>query len=150
LRERRLLLDGELVALRADGTQDFHALMERRSSTRTRIAFVCFDALHVDGADLMDLPYFERRRQLEQLSLRRAHWLTTPSVSGDAASALYGFTLTHHWEGAIAKRLDSPYWPAARNGTWLKAKHPHARDLQVDRENWSAREALRGPLIAHG
>src|SRR6478672_1277534 len=39
---RRLLLDGELVELRQDGSQDFHALMARRRSAR--LVFVAFDA----------------------------------------------------------------------------------------------------------
>src|ERR1700712_559534 len=89
-----------------------------------RIAFVCFDALHIDGADLIGLSYAERRQTLEQLSLNYAHWLTTPSVQHGIRLR---FTLTLRWEGVVAKRLDSPYRPAARNGTWLKAKHPHAR-----------------------
>ena len=42
------------------------------------------------------------------------------------------------------KSLNSRYQPAARNGAWFKAKHPHARDLQVDRSTWSPRE--RAPI----
>lgn len=139
LAERRLLLDGELVAIRPDGSHDFHALMERRSNDRARIAFVCFDAIHIDGEDLTGLAYVARRRQLEGLSLRHRHWMTTPSAQHEAAAALYGFTLTRRWEGVIAKRLDSPYHPAARDGAWLKAKHPHARDLIGDRSTWTPR-----------
>jgi ATP-dependent DNA ligase len=41
----------------------------------------------------------------------------TPSAQQEAAAALYGFTLTHRWEGVVAKRLDSTYRPATRNGT---------------------------------
>jgi bifunctional non-homologous end joining protein LigD len=147
---RRLLLDGELVALRQDGSQDFHALMARRSSTR--VVFVAFDVLHVDGRQLVDAPYSERRHELEQLGVRDHHWLTTPAALDDAAAALYGFTLENGWEGVVAKRLDSPYLPASRDGSWLKAKHAHARDLQVDRSTWSPRPrvAVDGPLTAYG
>jgi bifunctional non-homologous end joining protein LigD len=148
--DRRLLLDGELVALRPDGSQDFHALMARRR--RARLVFVAFDVLHVDGRQLVDAPYSERRLELEQLRVRDHHWLTTPAVRDDAAAALYGFTLEQGWEGVVAKRLDSPYRPASRDGAWLKAKHAHARDLQVDRSEWSLRSRLSpgGPLIAYG
>src|SRR4051794_12644281 len=58
---RQLLLDGEVVALRADGSQDFHALTSRRRGTATRLAFMCFDALHIDGRDLLHDPYARRR-----------------------------------------------------------------------------------------
>ncbi len=128
----RVLLDGEIVALRQDGSQDFHMLMGRRSS-RARIAFMCFDALHIDGRDLIRESYALRRRALEQLRLKQGHWLTTPSLQGDAGAGLYRFTLERGWEGIVAKRIDSPYRPATRDGSWLKAKHAHARDLQVDR-----------------
>jgi bifunctional non-homologous end joining protein LigD len=148
--ERRLLLDGELVALRTDGSQDFHALMARRRSAR--LVFVAFDVLHVDGRQLVDAPYSERRHELEQLQVRGHHWLTSPAALDDAAAALYGFTLDHGWEGVVAKRLDSTYRPASRDGSWLKAKHPHARDLQVDRSEWAPRRraSVGGPLIAYG
>jgi bifunctional non-homologous end joining protein LigD len=137
IKGRQLLLDGELVALRPDGSQDFHALMGRRRNRR--LVFVAFDLLHVDGLHLADAPYAVRRRELEQLGVRDHHWRTTPSERDDAAGALFGLTLEQGWQGIVAKRLDSPYRPAARDGAWLKAKHPHARDLQVDRAGWSAR-----------
>jgi bifunctional non-homologous end joining protein LigD len=147
LAERRLLLDGELVALRSDGSQDFDALLARRRSAR--LVFVTFDVLHVDGRQLVDAPYSVRRHELEELAVRDHHWLTTPAALDEAAAALYGFTLDHGWEGVVAKRLDSSYRPASRDGAWLKAKHPHARDLQADRSEWAPRSRLSpsGSLI---
>jgi bifunctional non-homologous end joining protein LigD len=112
---------------------------------------MCFDALHVDGRDLIHEAYAERRCALEELHLKQARWLTTPSLRGDAGAALYAFTRDQGWEGVVAKRLDSPYLPASRDGAWLKAKHPHARDLQVERADWSihGRERVAGPLISY-
>jgi ATP-dependent DNA ligase len=66
--ERRLSPDGELVALRPDGSQGFHALTARRRSAR--VVFVAFDVLHVDGRRLVDATYSERRRELEELGVR--------------------------------------------------------------------------------
>src|SRR4051812_34350205 len=113
---RRVLLDGEVVALRPDGSQDFHALTGRRAAT-SRLAFMAFDALHVDGRDLLCEDYAERRRALQGLCLKQGRWLTTPSLEGDAGAALYAFTLEQGWEGIVAKRLDSRYRPAARDGS---------------------------------
>ena len=56
------------------------------SSERTGIAFVCFDALHIDGRDLTSAPYVERRRQLDQRRLKYTHSMTTPSPQHEAAS----------------------------------------------------------------
>jgi anti-sigma regulatory factor (Ser/Thr protein kinase) len=105
----------------------------------------------LDGRDLMSESYAVRREALEHLHLKRGRWLTTPSLRNEAGAGLYGFTLEQSWEGVVAKRLDAPYRPAARNGAWLKAKHSHARDLQDDRSTWSARErrAVDEPLITY-
>jgi bifunctional non-homologous end joining protein LigD len=151
LAEQRVLLDGEVVALRPDGSQDFHALTARRRDRRTRLAFMSFDLLHIDGHDLTRDPYAARRHALEELGLKQDRWLTTPSLPHEAGAALYAFTLAQGWEGIVAKRLDSPYRPAGRNGTWLKAKHPHARDLQSDRSTWTPRERnpVEAPLMAY-
>jgi bifunctional non-homologous end joining protein LigD len=112
---------------------------------------MCFDLLHLDGHNLIHDPFAERRHALEKLRLTQDRWLTTPSHRREAAVALYGFTLAQGWEGVVAKRLDARYRPAARNGAWLKAKHPHARDLQTDRSTWTQRERvpLDEPLIAY-
>jgi bifunctional non-homologous end joining protein LigD len=146
LATKRLLLDGEVVALRRDGGQDFHALTRRRVRDDVRLAFMCFDVLHVDGFDLTAESYSTRRAELERLQIKHDHWLTTPSARGGEIPALYAFTLTHGWEGVVAKRIDSPYRPVVRDGAWLKAKHPHARDLQVDRLGWTRRERVAEPL----
>jgi bifunctional non-homologous end joining protein LigD len=105
LAQRRVLLDGEVVALRPDGSQDFHALTSRRPRD-TRIAFMCFDVLHLDGRDLIADSYAARRQELEQLHLKQDRWLTTPSLQGIAGVALCSFTLDRGWEGVVAKRLD--------------------------------------------
>jgi bifunctional non-homologous end joining protein LigD len=123
-----------------------------RQERRARLVFVAFDVLHVDGRHLVDAPYSERRHELAQLQVRDHHWLTTPAALDDAAAALWRFTLENGWEGVVAKRLDSTYRPASRDGAWLKAKHAHARDLQVDRSEWAPRSRVPvgGSLIAYG
>jgi ATP-dependent DNA ligase len=94
---------------------------------------------------LRDTPARARRAPAQSSPL-----VDEPSLQHEAGAALYAFTLNQGWEGIVAKRLDSPYRPAARNGAWLKAKHPHARDLRLDRSEWRQRErVLREPLIAY-
>jgi len=107
------------------------------------------NALHVDGRDLLGAGYAERRRALERLCLKQGRWLTTPSLQGEAGAALYAFTLNQRWEGVVAKGLDSMYRPAGRDGSWLKAKHPHARDLLVGRSEMTHRERILEPRIAY-
>jgi bifunctional non-homologous end joining protein LigD len=154
---------GEIVALRPDGSQDFHALTRRGRRSEVRIAFMCFDVLHVDGIDLVAETYEARRQELERLRMTQDRWLTTPSLRNAAGAALYGYTLTNGWEGVVAnrgrradegdlravQRLDSTYRPASRDGAWLKAKHPHARDLQLHRSGWTMRGRVEEPRVAY-
>ncbi len=74
---RRVVLDGEIVAIGAGGQPDFVRLQNRIHRTRLTTALlrdvpVClylFDLLHLDGADLLTAPYLERREQLAVLGL---------------------------------------------------------------------------------
>ncbi|MBT1190456.1 hypothetical protein HET69_42480, partial [Streptomyces sp. CJ_13] len=81
-----LVLDGELVVWdTAAGRLSFEAL-QRRAAARGRTAtalpgkspafFIAFDALEIDGIELLALPYMEWRRRLEVLFAART--LTAP------------------------------------------------------------------------
>ena len=79
LSHHRAVLDGEVVALDADGRPSFGALQRRMhvsSETAVRrlakevpVTYVIFDLLWLDGHSLMDLPYSERRARLAELEL---------------------------------------------------------------------------------
>jgi ATP-dependent DNA ligase len=60
---------------------------------------------------------------------------------------LWAFTRDLRLEGVVAKRRDTPYRPGRRGPAWLKLKHPHARDLQLelDSERWA--KAVRRPRL---
>jgi bifunctional non-homologous end joining protein LigD len=78
------VLDGELVALDADGKPDFPLLCEcvlqRHSSIP--LTFMIFDVLSIDGKCVTAQPYRERRRILEELELDAPGW-RTPAVFDD-------------------------------------------------------------------
>jgi bifunctional non-homologous end joining protein LigD len=66
LGRHRVLLDGELVCLVADGSPDFAALrrrlrapadMARRHVERSPVTYLAFDVLHLDGRSTRDLSY---------------------------------------------------------------------------------------------
>jgi bifunctional non-homologous end joining protein LigD len=68
---RRLVLDGELVA-GAGTASDFYGLLphlvgRRHAGTPAAVSFWAFDLLWVDDQPLLDQPYLERRRRLEEL-----------------------------------------------------------------------------------
>ena len=76
LGSRRVLLDGELVCLDAEGKPNFAALRNRLGSQPSRrsgpvatVTLMIFDALHVDGRAVRQLPYAARRELLTSLEL---------------------------------------------------------------------------------
>src|SRR6202020_441042 len=63
---RQAYLDGELCAVRPDGTTSFSAL-QGHGDTPGELVYFAFDLLHLDGEDLMPLPLLERKARLESL-----------------------------------------------------------------------------------
>src|SRR5215472_8021408 len=127
---RRLILDGELVALIAGGRSSFQALQLRigpqmgpkpsGEPSPSALAYLIFDLLYLDGQSLLPLPYVERRAELDGLGLKGPSWWTPPyQLDG---RTLLEESQTLGFEGVIAKKLASPYRPGARNGEWLKIK----------------------------
>src|SRR5215813_9680674 len=49
---RQVTLDGEIVALAADGRPSFQALQHRGTHTDHQIVYYAFDVLHLDARDL--------------------------------------------------------------------------------------------------
>jgi bifunctional non-homologous end joining protein LigD len=83
------------------------------------LTFVVFDVLTIDGSDLTNAPFRERRAELEGLQL-------------DSPYALYGAVCDRGLEGLVAKRLDSRYRPNERG--WLKVKNPTYWRHDAERE----------------
>jgi bifunctional non-homologous end joining protein LigD len=141
LSHHRAILDGEIVALDAEGKPSFGALQRRMhvgsESTVRRLAkeapvtYIIFDLLWLDGHSLMDLPYTERRARLAELELGdNGRWRVPDYVAGHGQQLLSA-TKQQGLEGVIAKRLDSPYEPGRRTPCWLKIKNIDRQEVVV-------------------
>lgn len=140
LRERRIVLDGEIVAL-DDASRPSFSLLQgrmhladpiaiRRAITAIPIAFMVFDILAIDGLPVMSLPYTQRRALLEQLELADDHWQVPGWVAGDGPRLLAS-ARDAGYEGIVAKRLDSTYTPGERSSAWLKIKVRRRQEFVV-------------------
>ncbi len=141
LSHHRAILDGEVVALDAEGRPSFGALQRRmhvssESAVRrlmkdTPVTYVIFDLLWLDGHSLMELPYVERRARLAELGLREGErWRVPDHVVGHGAQLLAA-TAEQGLEGVLAKRLDSTYEPGRRTPAWLKIKNVHRQEVVI-------------------
>jgi bifunctional non-homologous end joining protein LigD len=141
LSHHRAVLDGEVVALDAEGKPSFGALQRRmhvtaestvrRLARETPVTYVIFDLLWLDGHSLIELPYEERRARLSELDLGDGeHWRVPDYVAGHGAQLLAA-TEQQGLEGVIAKRLDSPYEPGRRSQSWVKVKNLYRQEVVV-------------------
>lgn len=155
------LLDGEIVALDAQGRPSFERLQRRMHvrDTRTQarlaaevpVALMVFDVLWLDGAPLLDRPYTERRAALESLALAGPNWQTPGSERSTSprGRSLPAATRDLGLEGIVAKRADSRYEPGRRSRAWLKVKHRANQEFVVG--GWlpgqGARRTTLGALL---
>jgi ATP-dependent DNA ligase I len=135
---RAAVLDGELIALRADGRplpfQDTSA--RAASADGPPLSVFVFDALHLEGADLIDLPGWKRHAELA--------WVVPPELlmprlvtdSPAAATEFFRDALAHGHEGVVVKSLDAPYAAGRRGAGWIKVKPRHTLDLVVLAVEW--------------
>ena len=134
---RRAVLDGEAIALRADGRPEpFQVTSSRIASGAPGIQAVLFDVLHLDGEDLLDAPLSRRAEALEQAAPEQ---LRVPRVvTGDEAEARAHFdaALAAGHEGVVVKSLDTPYAAGRRGAGWLKVKPRHTLDLVILAAEW--------------
>ena len=140
-----LVLDGEAIAVRADGRpQPFQVTMSRfgtRSvvddpARATPLSAFYFDCLHADGVDLIDRPARERLGVLDD-SLPPS--LVVPRVETDDVAVAQAFledALARGHEGVMVKGLDAPYEAGRRGAGWLKVKPAHTLDLVVLAAEW--------------
>jgi len=98
-----------------------------------RPAIFLFDALHVDGADLIDRPNAERRAALEALATSTSARLVDRIVTGDAAvaQAFFERMVRLGYEGVVAKSTSAPYEAGRRGASWRKVKPVLTLDLVV-------------------
>ncbi|WP_172382573.1 ATP-dependent DNA ligase [Streptomyces sp. MNP-20] len=147
----RFILDGEVIALDAGGRPRSFQEIAGRVGSRLDVAAaaaevplspVFFDALSVDGQDLLELPLRERHAVLARLvpAPMRVRRLTVEDPADEAARRaaddFFAATLARGHEGVVLKGLDAPYSAGRRGASWLKVKPVHTLDLVVLAAEW--------------
>ena len=80
------MLDGELVAMRSDGTSSFADLQAALSGNKVDdVVFYAFDLLHLDGWDLRRCRLDARKAALAALALERHDPVQRPHDRGRRA-----------------------------------------------------------------
>ena len=125
------VIDGEVVALDGSVRPSFNAL-ENYSAGAISVVFYAFDAMVVEGQDLMAEPLTVRREALQSRVLVNLGEPIRESPELDASLPdLIRSVRAHGLEGLVAKRRSSPYEPGQRSGSWQKMRVNRAQDFVI-------------------
>jgi bifunctional non-homologous end joining protein LigD len=127
----KAILDGEIVALKEDGTADFGALQNWKNKKNAHLHYYIFDILWFEGFSLLDKTLSERRKILQHIlpqeheSIKLSQGYVTSGIDFfDAAKRM-------RLEGVIAKRADSFYSSDSRSREWLKIKSKRRQEVII-------------------
>jgi DNA ligase-1 len=129
------VLDGELLPWNHEGVMPFSELQRRigRKSIGRKLLsdvpclFLAYDLMELDGEDIRQLPFMERRRRLATLINARAlprvrlSQLLEAAVWSELAEQR-GESRNRGVEGLMLKHVDAPYETGRRRGLWWKWK----------------------------
>jgi DNA ligase-1 len=136
---RDLIVDGEVIALRADGSpHPFQITMQRfgrkldvdRLRSEIPLTPFLFDCLYADGESLIDTTQDARVARLETI----APSIVVPRLvrpTSESASRFLEETLRRGHEGLMVKSLAAPYAAGRRGQQWLKVKIARTLDLVI-------------------
>ena len=129
VKARTAILEGEVIAIGKDGNpMPFQNLMRRfrrirnieRVMKKIPIQLYLFDALYIDGENLIDKPYNLRRQLLKIVAGTIP--LTEQIITSNAkvAERFMKAAIRSGHEGLVAKKPDSLYTPGMRGKRWFK------------------------------
>ncbi|WP_456785985.1 ATP-dependent DNA ligase [Cellulomonas sp. P5_C5] len=132
-----LVLDGEALAVGPDGRpRPFQETAARSATKDAEVAAVTtltpffFDALHVDGVDLLDAPLLRRLDALDAVAGSSVvHRLVTSDVT--EARGYFADVVGAGQEGVVIKAAEAPYEAGRRGAAWIKVKPRNTLDLVV-------------------
>jgi DNA ligase 1 len=142
---RELILDGEVIALRENGTpHPFQTTMSRfgkrldveRARKEFPLTPFFFDLLYLDGGPVIDEP---ANRRLAALLDAVPDSMLIPRLLTSSAAEAQSFlerALSAGHEGIMAKALEGAYEAGRRGRRWLKIKPANTLDLVVLAAEW--------------
>lgn len=117
LRERTLLLDGEVVAFDSKEVSRFQLL--QRGDVPQR--FAVFDCIYRNGQDLRSEPLSRRREEVETVLAKASEQLLVSRRLAKNGLTAFNIAKRKGFEGIVAKDDNAPY-EERRSRKWLKIK----------------------------
>ena len=143
----RVILDGEALAVQADGRPyPFQVTMQRfgrktageADAETTPLTPYFFDVLWIDGESLIDQPASERADQLESVVPAASRIPRRRTEDPTTVSRFFQEALDAGHEGIMVKDAAAPYRAGSRGKSWLKLKSSETLDLVVLAAEWGS------------
>jgi bifunctional non-homologous end joining protein LigD len=113
------VLDGEVVAVDAQGQPSFQVLQNRgKLPSGYQLVFYVFDLLFLNGKSFANQPLADRRAPLRKI-LAGTRVLFSSPLPGTPSTIMRAIR-KHNLEGVVAKRKDSIYEAGRRSLAWQK------------------------------
>jgi ATP-dependent DNA ligase I len=133
------VLDGEALGMDQTGRpvpfQETSSRAARRAGAAPVRAYF-FDALHLDGADLLDAPAAQRWAALAAVAPPDVLVGHTEVSTVSEAELAFASALQAGHEGLVVKAVGAPYDVGRRGASWVKVKPRHTLDLVILAAEW--------------
>lgn len=131
---RSALFDGELVAVRPDGTTSFQSLQTAfRENRSDKLVYYVFDLLYLDGYDLTGCTLESRKSLLAGVvrdAVGNTHAIRYLDHAVGNGQKVFEKARQLGLEGIVCKRRDAPYI-AGRGADWLKVKSVRQEEFVI-------------------
>src|SRR6195952_2236981 len=116
------VIDGEAVVYGKSGLPDFQQLRRELGARKSqRVRYHAFDLLYLDGYDLREVAYVERKRLLQRLLEGAPETFIFVEQIQANGNAVFENACKLGVEGVVAKRANAPY-RSGRQESWIKLK----------------------------
>ncbi|MCR6668717.1 MAG: ATP-dependent DNA ligase [archaeon YNP-WB-040] len=143
LKAKEAVVEGEAVAVNTQTGEflPFQELMHRRrkygieeAMEKYPVTLFLFDVLYVDGEEMLDKPYLERRRKLEEIVVEgeRIRIATSKIIKNtEELEKFFMEAVEIGCEGLVCKSIasDSIYQAGARGWLWIKYKRDYKSEM---------------------
>jgi bifunctional non-homologous end joining protein LigD len=123
------VVDGELVALDANGVSHFQ-LLQNALRNEAKLRYCAFDLMFHDQEDLRGRPLLERKKRLRAI-LPRHKLIAFSRHRKTFGTEFFEEAARQGLEGIMAKRAESSYLSGSRTTDWLKIKTSKRQEVVI-------------------
>jgi bifunctional non-homologous end joining protein LigD len=138
--QESIILDGEIVVLDKGGMPSFQSHQRRMNvdykadigklSREIPATYYIFDILYLDGKNLQNLDFIQRRGILSKV-INKNNKVQISEFFEERGKEIFDNVKTMNLEGIVAKNKSSRYMQSTRSGDWLKIKTIKTQDCAV-------------------